>query len=201
MRGVSDFYRRCENGGCQVQSEQELIRRAKERDSEAFSRLYEAYFDKIYRYIIIKIGSQMEAEDMTQQVFLKALQAIPSYKSQGAPFSAWLYRIAHNQIVDYLRKNSKRPPAFDDDPRGVIDNNRNNDPQRITEHNLSMEQLLDAARSLTAAQREVISLRFTSDLSTAEVARIMGKSQGAVKALQHSAIVALRKTLLVEMNE
>jgi len=182
-----------------VQGEEELVRRAKEHDQAAFSRLYEEYFDKIYRYIVIKIGSQTEAEDMTQQVFLKALQSISSFKWQGAPFSSWLYRIAHNQVVDYLRKKSKRP-AIEEDPPDIKDNNRKSDPQQITEHNLSMEQMLNAARQLTAAQREVISLRFTSDLSTAEVARLMGKSQGAIKALQHSAIVALRKALLVETN-
>ena len=184
-----------------MQDEEDLVRRAKQHDPASFARLYEEYFDKIYRYIVIKIGNETEAEDMTQQVFLNALQSISAFKWQGAPFSAWLYRIAHNQVVDYLRKKTKRPAAIEDDPPDTIDNNRSNDPQQITEHNLSMEQLLEAARQLTPAQREVISLRFTSDLSTAEVAKIMGKSQGAIKALQHSAIVALRKVLVVETNE
>lgn len=180
-----------------MQDEEDLVRRAKQHDQMAFARLYEEYFDKIYRYTVVKIGNETEAEDMTQQVFLNALKSISSFKWQGAPFSAWLYRIAHNQVVDYLRKKAKRPSTIEDDPPDIIDgNSRNSDPQRITEHNLSMEQLLEAARQLTAAQREVISLRFTSDLSTAEVARIMGKSPGAIKALQHSAIVALRKVLV-----
>ena len=87
-----------------MQGEEELIKRAQHRDQEAFAQLYEAYFDKIYRYIFLKIGSEMEAEDMTQQVFLKALESLSSFKWQGKPFSTWLYRIAHNQIVDYFRK-------------------------------------------------------------------------------------------------
>ena len=189
------------NGSCRVQDEEDLVRRAKQHDQEAFTRLYEGYFDKIYRYIVIKVGNETEAEDMTQQVFLNALQSISSFRWQGVPFSSWLYRIAHNQVVDYFRKKTKRPGTFDDVPHNISDSNKNNDPQKTTEHNLNIEQLLVAAQQLTEAQREVISLRFTSDLSTAEVAKIMGKSQGAIKALQHSAIVALRKKLLVEINE
>jgi RNA polymerase sigma-70 factor (ECF subfamily) len=183
------------------QEEEDLVRRAKQRDPEAFTRLYENYFDKIYRYIVIKIGNETEAEDMTQQVFLNALQSISSFKWQGVPFSSWLYRIAHNQVVDYFRKKTKRPATFEDPPIYISDSNRDANPEKVTEHNLNMEQLLEASQQLTEAQREVISLRFTSDLSTAEVAKIIGKSTGAVKALQHSAILALRKTLLVDMDE
>lgn len=182
-------------------SEEDLVRRAKEQDQEAFSRLYEDYFDKIYRYIVIKVGNETEAEDMTQQVFLNALKSISSFRWQGVPFSAWLYRIAHNQVVDHLRKKTKRPATFDDPPIYVSDSNKYSDPQKMTEHNMGMEQLVIATQQLTDAQREVISLRFTSDLSTTEVAKIMGKSEGAIKALQHSAIVALRKVLVVETDE
>jgi RNA polymerase sigma-70 factor (ECF subfamily) len=185
-----------------VQDEQELVRRAKQNDQEAFSRLYEEYFDKIYRYIVIKIGDTLEAEDITQQVFVNALQSISSFKWQGIPFSAWLYRIAHNQVVDHLRKKTKRPATYGDEPIDIISGDRKDmDPQKITEHNLRIEQVMVATKELTEAQREVISLRFTSDMSTAEVARIMGKSEGAIKALQHSAILALRKVLVAETNE
>ncbi|MFC1978003.1 sigma-70 family RNA polymerase sigma factor, partial [Chloroflexota bacterium] len=140
------------------------------------------------------------AEDMTQQVFLKALRSISSFKWKGAPFSAWLYRIAHNQVVDHLRKKSKQQADILDDDAPLVSNSRQSNPQYLTEHNLDMEQLLAATQNLTETQREVISLRFTSDLPTAQVAKIMGKSEGAVKALQHSAIVALRKVLLVGNN-
>lgn len=184
-----------------MQDEAELVQRAKQGDQTAFTALYEAYFDKIYRYIAMKIGNETEAEDMTQQVFLNALQSISSYKWQGFPFSSWLYRIAHNQVVDHLRKRSKQPATLNEELPIASDGRGGADPQQVTERNFSMEQLTLAAEGLTAAQREVISLRFTSDLSTAEVAKIMGKSLGAVKALQHSAIVALRKALVVEANE
>jgi RNA polymerase sigma-70 factor (ECF subfamily) len=179
-----------------VQGEESLVRRAQNRDQEAFAQLYEEHFDRIYRYLALRIGNEMEAEDMTQQVFLNALQSISSFRWKGIPFSAWLYRIAHNQAVDYLRRK-KRTAVPLDESLATSDN----PPQRVAERKLDIEQLLQATKKLTEAQREVISLRFTSELSIAEVARVMGRSQGAVKALQHSAIVALRKVLLVTENE
>jgi len=180
-----------------VQDEESLVRRAQQQDREAFTQLYEAHFDRIYRYVVLKIGDRTEAEDMTQQVFLNALQSIHSFKWRGFPFSAWLYRIAHNQVVDYLRKKKKQAIPLDE---SLVRSDSN--PQLMAEHSVDVEQLISATQRLTRAQREVISLRFTGELPIAEVARIMGKSQGAVKALQHSAIVALRKTLLrAENNE
>ncbi len=183
-----------------MQNEERLVERAKQQDQQAFSELYEAYFDKIYRYIVLKTGDPAEAEDMTQQVFLKALRSISSFKWKGTPFSAWLYRIAHNQVVDHLRKRDRRPTTLLDEDAPLASKSRESNPQKMTEHSLNMEQVLAAAQNLSESQREVISLRFTSDLPTDQVAKIMGKSQGAIKALQHSAIVALRKTLTVETS-
>jgi RNA polymerase sigma-70 factor (ECF subfamily) len=179
-----------------VQDEESLVRRAQEHDQEAFARIYEEYFDKIYRYITLKIGDAVEAEDLTQQVFLNSLRSISSFRWRGKPFSAWLYRIAHNQVVDYLRKKKKVTVPLEETLVSGSDN-----PQQSAERKLDIEQVLSAARHLTGAQREVISLRFTSELSIAQVAEVMGKSQGAVKALQHSGIVALRRALSVTQNE
>jgi len=179
-----------------VQDEESLVRRAQKQDQEAFAQLYEEYFDRIYRYITIKIGDSVEAEDLTQQVFLNTLRSISSFRWRGKPFSAWLYRIAHNQVVDYLRKKKKTDMPLEETLAGGGDN-----PQHTAEHKMEMEQVLAAAQKLTDAQREVISLRFTSELSIAQVAEIMGKSQGAVKALQHSGILALRRVLMVTENE
>ena len=180
-----------------MQDEESLVQRAKQRDQKAFAQLYEEHFDKIYRYVALRIGDRTEAEDMTQQVFLNALKSISSFKWKGVPFAAWLFRIAHNQVVDYLRKKSKQAAAPLDESLVSSDSN----PQLMAEHSLDVEQLLLATRRLTEAQRQVISLRFTGELSINQVAKIMGKSQGAVKALQHSAIVALRKILLAGNNE
>jgi RNA polymerase sigma-70 factor (ECF subfamily) len=174
-----------------VQDEESLVRRAQQHDQEAFAQLYEEYFDKIYRYVALKIGDRMEAEDITQQVFLNAIKAISSFRWRGIPFSAWLFRIAHNQVVDYLRRKTKRPTMPLDESLVASDY----DPQLIAGRKLDIERLYSAAGKLTPAQQEVISLRFAGELPIAQVAKIMGKSEGAVKALQHSAIVALRKTL------
>jgi RNA polymerase sigma-70 factor (ECF subfamily) len=179
-----------------LQDEENLVRRAQQRDTEAFSQLYEAYFDKIYRYIALRIRNETEAEDMTQQVFMKMLQSISSYKIKGVPFSAWIYRIAHNQIVDFLRQQNKKSTV---DIEGIPLPDTGEDPQHIMEQEVDIKQLKQATRKLTAFQQEVLSLRFTGELSIAECASIMGKSEGAIKALQHSAVVALRKALADEI--
>jgi RNA polymerase sigma-70 factor (ECF subfamily) len=182
-----------------VQDEESLVRQAQQRDEEAFAQLYEEHFDKIYRYVTLRIRDQTEAEDLTQQVFVKVLQSISSFRWKGIPFSAWLFRIAHNQVVDHLRKKKNRPATLLDD--SLVSSNSDSNPQQMVERSMDIEQLLSATQRLTDAQREVISLRFAGELSTAQVAKIMGKSQGAVKALQHSAILALRKILLEVNNE
>ena len=181
-----------------MQDEESLVHWAKQGDQKAFTQLYEGHFDRIYRYVAFKIGDRMEAEDMTQLVFLKALQSISSFKWKGVPFAAWLFRIAHNQIVDHLRKKKKQPLTLFDE--SLVSHGDGN-PQLMMEHNLDIKQLVSATEQLTKAQREVISLRFAGELSIAEVANIMGKSQGAIKALQHSAIVALRRILSAGNNE
>lgn len=179
-----------------MQDEENIVRRAQQQDEEAFTTLYEEYFDKIYRYVTLKIGDRVEAEDVAQQVFVKALKSLSSFKWKGVPFSAWLFRIAHNLVVDYFRKKKRytTTPLFDTMRSNDID------PQTAVERKMDVEQVLLATKQLTEAQREVISLRFASELPVAQVARVMGKSEGAVKALQHSAIVSLRKVLSAVQN-
>ena len=180
-----------------MQEEESLVRQAKDGDNHAFSRLYETHFDRIYRYVVFKTGDRIEAEDMTQQVFLKAYQSISGFNLKGPPVSSWFFRIAHNLIVDHLRKKTKQ----EENQVMAVDENTiagDDDPQTALEFSLDVERLSAASRLLTDAQQEVISLRFAGDLPIVEVARIMGKSEGAVKALQHAAIAALRKTLQVE---
>lgn len=183
-----------------VQEEESLVRRAKEGDKLAFSQLYETHFDRIYRYVAVKTGDRIEAEDMTQQVFLKAYQSLGGFSLKGPPVSSWFFRIAHNLIVDHLRKKTKREEhqvtSFDETTTAGGD-----DPEAAAEISLDMETLSAASRRLTAAQQEVVSLRFAGDLPIAEVARIMGKSEGAIKALQHSAIASLRKAMQVGNND
>ena len=177
---------------CSVQDEQALVRRAQQGDKEAFADLYESHFDKVYRYLTLKTGSRTEAEDMTQQVFVKAYRSIRSFKWKGPPFSSWLFRIAHNVMVDFFRRQAKRPTV----PLNESLVAGGEDPMKVVELRFDVERVAAATWRLTDAQQEVISLRFAGGLAIAEVAQAMGKSQGAVKALQHSAIAALRRLLL-----
>lgn len=174
-----------------MQDEKGLIKRAQRNDPGAFAEIYERHFDMIYRYVYLRVGTQMEAEDLTQQVFLKAHQSISSYQWKGAPFSSWLFRIAHNQVIDYHRKGAKVQMTSLEMPVAAS----NPDPSEIVEHEMDVERVKQAMGSLTELQQEVISLRFAGELSTKEAAKLMGKSEGAIKALQHSALTALRKAL------
>ncbi len=180
-----------------MQDEKSLVWRAQHRDQEAFAQIYELNFDKIYRYVVLRIGDKIEAEDMTQQVFVNALKSISSFKWKGVPFSSWLFRIAHNQVVDYFRKKQKRATVPLDESLA----NPGDNPETVVERQLDIARMVSATGDLTKAQQEVISLRFAGELSIAEAAKVIGKSEGAVKALQHSAIVALRKSLLMEQND
>ncbi len=172
--------------------EKEVIARATEGDGEAFARLYGRYFDKIYRYIYLRVGNRAEVEDLTQEVFVKALEAIGSYKWRSLPFGSWLFRIAHNHTVDHLRRTSKvERTAWEDNVAYVEEPN----PAGIAERRLEIEELRDKMEKLPAAQRAVISLRFGGELSVAEVAKVLGKSPGTVKALQHGGIAALKKMM------
>ena len=178
-------------GVCQVHQEKSLVERAQKNDPEAFAQIYETYFTRIYRYVFLRVRGQMEAEDLTQQVFMNALNSISSYRWKGAPFSSWLFRIAHNQVVDHQRRASRiqtitlEAPVCDIGP----------DPVDVVEQEMDVDRVRVAIGDLTQLQQEVISLRFAGGLSTRETAKIMRKKEGAVKALQHSALVALRRAL------
>lgn len=172
-------------------SEEELVRRAQQGDAEAFALLCEAHFDRIYRYVALKVRNRADAEDLTQQAFLKATEAIGSYRWKGLPFASWLFRIAHNQVVDHFRKTSREEAVPLDEAITVAPD----DPASTTEQRMTLAQLVAACDRLSEAQREVIYLRFGSELSIAETASVMGKREGAIKALQHDAVVKLRKII------
>ena len=177
-----------------MHSEKDLVHRAQKRDPEAFGELYEAHFDRVYRYMLLRVRNRADAEDLTQQVFLKALEHIGSYRYRGMPFAAWLFRIAHNQVVDHWKKKSHDKSRMV--PLDQVDEARimaNDDPALLTEQRADIEMVAAACQMLSDGQREVISLRFGGGLSVAETARAMRKSEGAVKVLQHAALVRLRR--------
>jgi len=160
----------------------------------ALAALYDEYYDKIARYIFVRIGDRAEAEDMAGEVFLKALQSLDSYKERGIPMHAWLFKIAHNLVVDYLRQAAKRKTV----PIDTVDVAAVSDPQAIVEINMQLAGVAKALDQLTPAQRQVIELRFFGGLTSEEASRILNKSSGAVREMQSAAIRQLRKLLCEE---
>ncbi len=163
----------------------------KEKEAE-LTGMFEQYYDKIARYAYVRIGDRAQAEDIAGEVFLKALKGLSSYRERGLPMSAWLFRIAHNLVVDFLRQKSKgRSVSLDD-----IDLPSDVNPAQLAETRLEMARVNQAMKALSPAQQEVVRLRFLAELSSKEVAAVMGKSDGAVREMQSSAIARLRQMLV-----
>ncbi len=172
-------------------TESELLQRAIRHDAQAFGELYQQHLNQIYRYIYYKVGSAPEAEDLTEQTFLKAWEAIERFREQGVPFSVWLYRLAHNTVIDYHRTRHEAVPL--DDLTDTEDGQSN--PDQVVAVRLDVQTLRKAIARLTAEQQQVIILRFVQGLSHSEVGAIMGKNEGAVRGLQHRALSALHEIL------
>jgi RNA polymerase sigma-70 factor (ECF subfamily) len=168
-----------------------LVDRARRGDADAFGRLYELHLDRIYRYVYYRVGSSNEAEDLTEHVFLKAWEAIGRYESRGLPFAAWLYRMAHNAVIDHYR--ARRLTTSIDETFDLEDERQN--PVASAEALFDREELKVAIKRLNADQQTVILLRFTEGLSHAEVGKILGKSEGAVRVIQHRALGVMAKFL------
>ncbi len=156
--------------------------------------LYREYYDKISHYAAVHIGNRNDAEDIAEDVFLKALESLGSYEHRGIPMQAWLFKIAHNLVVDYLRKMNKRKTVDIDSV--TVSSNEN--PETIAEVNIEVERVKKAMEQLTREQREVLSLRFFGELTSKETAAIMGKSDGAVREMQRAATSKLRVLLITD---
>ncbi|MCL4298175.1 MAG: sigma-70 family RNA polymerase sigma factor [Anaerolineae bacterium] len=168
--------------------ESELIQRAVSGDPDAFATLYDTYIEQIYRFIFFRVSDEPTAEDLTSQVFIKAWDNLSSYQMRGLPFSAWLFRIARNSVIDYYR-TFKETTSLEfeavakPDPMGDVD-------ERI-ERQLQAEEVRLALQKLTEDQRQVLTLRFIEGFSTEEVAQVLGKRAGAIRALQMRGLQAL----------
>ena len=154
--------------------------------------LYEEYYDKIARYVYVRIGTRTEAEDIAGEVFLKALKSLKSYQERGIPMQAWLFKIAHNLVVDHLRKTAKRKTV----PIDTVQIESEVDPVATAEKNMELEKVSEAMEQLTQEQKEVLRLRFFGGLTSAETGRVLNKSDGAVREMQRAAIENLRKLLV-----
>ena len=168
--------------------------------------LYEEYYDKITRYVYVHIGNRTEAEDLAGEVFVKALEALESYEERGIPMQAWLFRIAHNLVVDHLRRTTKHKMVPIDAVQIEADNDavslaeKNIEFERVTraEKNIELEKVTGAMEQLTREQREVLGLRFFSGLTSKEAGSILNKRDGAVREMQRAAIEKLRKLLVTD---
>ena len=169
-------------------TEEVLIRAAQQGDRESFAALYEAHADRVYRYLLSRLGQPADAEDVTAEVFIRAMKSLPSFKITGAPIIAWLLRIAHNSAINYMKKQNRRNEVelFD---TGI---SSSDDPAAAVLKRSEFAEVASAMGSLTALQRQVLNLRFIRQLSTSETAGVMRRSEKAVKFLQFSAIRALR---------
>ncbi|MDX1662682.1 MAG: sigma-70 family RNA polymerase sigma factor [Candidatus Promineifilaceae bacterium] len=175
-----------------------LLERAK-TDKEAFGALYERYVDRIYNYVYYRTGNHQEAEDLTARVFFRALKHIPNYEDRGYPFSAWLYRIAHNLVANWYRDNSRRQIiSIDHIMHWRIDEDG---PEAAASLLDDREMLLAAIRRLPADRQELLILKFVEQLTNAEIGVIMGRSEGAIKSLYFRTLVALRKELAPPREE
>jgi RNA polymerase sigma-70 factor (ECF subfamily) len=176
--------------------EDQLVERAKS-DADAFGELYSHYFGQIYRFVYSRMRDQDAAEDVTSEVFFKALRAIGRYKPSGHPFSAWLYQISVNAIADHYR--ARKPASNLDDAIGVAD------PQQPVDERVAQSQ--EAARvwaaidTLPVQQRTAITLKLGEDLKLADIGVVMGKSEGAIKLLVHRGMIGLRARLDVTTFE
>jgi RNA polymerase sigma-70 factor, ECF subfamily len=167
-----------------------LVERAQDGDREALEELYLLHFDRIYSYLHMSVGNRHDAEDLTTQTFLKMLESIRRFRWQSAPFSAWLFRIAHNLAMDHFRATRRWQPEEEvPEPPGESEPSA----EVAALQSIGRESMLDLIEGLSHEQQQVLTLKFVFNLPNAEVATILGKTEGAVKSLQHRALVSLQK--------
>ena len=175
----------------ELNTEWELVRRAQSFDNDAIHELYEKYFPKIYNYAFMQIGDVQAAEDLASDVMLKMIESINKYTFRGLPFGAWVFRIARNRLIDLHRRRKRRGEVDLSETLSTALAN----PQALAERALERGQLQIALKHLTEEQRQVIVLKFIEGFDNRSVGRIMGRSEGAIKSLQHRALGALRRII------
>src|SRR5947209_11987973 len=175
-----------------TQQVRQLVERGQEGDREALEELYLLHFDRIYSYLHMSVGNRHDAEDLTPQTFLKMLKAIGRFRWRSEPFSAWLYRIAHNLAMDHFRATRRTQPE-EEVPEPPGSEEASAEEQAM--HSIGRQSMLELIEKLSAEQQQVLTLKFVFNFPNAEVATILGKTEGAIKSLQHRALVSLQKQL------
>jgi len=171
--------------------EADLILKAK-RDGKHFGELYERYVRRIYTYIYYRTGNHEDAEDLTSRVFHKAFVHLPNYEHLGLPFSAWLYRIAHNIVANWYRDQGRRKvTSLEESTRHSADE----EPDAVAERSAEEEKLMGMIRRLPSERQQILLLKFAEGYSNAEIGEILGRSEGAIKSLYHRTLLALREDM------
>ena len=169
-----------------------LVDRAQQGDRAALEELYLIHFDRIYSYLHVTVGNRHDAEDLTTQTFLKMLESIGRFRWQAAPFSAWLFRIAHNLAMDHFRSRRRWQPEEDvPEPPG------SEEPSAELEamQSIGRQSMLELIDKLSPEQQQVLTLKFVFNFPNADVAKILDKTEGAIKSLQHRALASLQKQI------
>ncbi len=188
----NEFKRSMPQGGS-ADNEEDVLTRASQGDRDAFGLLYERYLDRIFNYVYYRTGNLHDAEDLTARVFQRAMNHIQNYTDRGVPFSAWLYRIAHNLVANWHRDRSRRQEIpISDVP---VLPSKGDHPEKNLVRSQEQETLLRFIRRLPAERQNLLILKFVENMSNAEIGAIMGRSEGAVKSLYHRTLLALRDQL------
>jgi RNA polymerase sigma-70 factor (ECF subfamily) len=182
-----------ELSGSDQNSEEYLVQRAVKRDRAAFTALYECCVDRVYQHVYYSVSSRVDAEDITQEVFIKAWKAIDKYKKTGAPFIAWLLTIAGHLVIDHYRR--RRMTINIDDVVEKITSNRASDPEGQAEANYDKVLIRQAILKLKGDRQKVVLMHFIDGFSYGEIARTLNKSEGAVRVIQYRALDDLRRLL------
>lgn len=174
-------------------NEEDVLKNASLGDHDAFGQLYERYVERIFNYVYYRTGNARDAEDLTARVFQRAMNHIKNYTDRGAPFSAWLYRIAHNLVANWHRDRSRKQEIpLDDLP---ILPSKDDHPEKTLVRSQEQEALLRMIRALPSERQNLLILKFVENMSNAEIGAMMGRSEGAVKSLYHRTLLALREQL------
>lgn len=173
--------------------EQQILARASQGDREAFGALYERYVERIFNYVYYRTGNVHDAEDLTARVFYRALHHIQNYTDRGVPFSAWLYRIAHNLVANWHRDRSRHQEIPLSDAPTL--HYKGDPPEVALIQNQNHDALLRMVRHLPSERQNLLILKFVEHMSNAEIGAIMGRSEGAVKSLYHRTLLSLRDDL------
>jgi RNA polymerase sigma-70 factor (ECF subfamily) len=169
-----------------------LVERGQQGDREALEQLYLLHFDRIYSYLHMSVGNRHDAEDLTTQTFLKMLESIQRFHWQAAPFSAWLFRIAHNLAMDHFRASRRWQP---EEEVPELPGETEPSAELAAFQSIGRQSMLELIEDLSQEQKQVLTLKFVFNLPNAEVATILGKTEGAIKSLQHRALVSLQKQI------